>query len=84
MTTIVDVRTGTVRRLPEVDGIPVLDPGRHSRVKLEPTVTDAMVFCDIIDELINFLLDLKHSFTCRCSDCDRRDRLIALLLEPMQ
>ena len=41
------------------------------------------MFWDIIDEQIDFLLDLKHSFACHCSDCDRRDRLIALLLEQM-
>ena len=61
--TIVDIRTGSVRRLPEVDGVPVLDPGPFE-VKLEPTVTDATVFWDIIDEQIDFLMDLNHPFTC--------------------
>ena len=37
----VDIRTGTVRRLPEVDGVPLLDPGPFE-VKLEATVTDAI------------------------------------------
>ena len=39
---------------------------------------------DICDEQFDILIQLHHALTCNCHECLRRDRLIALLMEPMR
>lgn len=39
-------------------------------------------YWDLIDDQLDYLLDLRHTKECACAACDRRDRLIAILLEP--